>query len=70
MECGTDRLDRNSVPEDIDGDGICNNLDDRLDLTFEFNYSSNNLSLVVGDQIEPFLPNLTGNGEVGTWEIV
>jgi len=70
VECGTDRLDRNSVPEDIDGDGICNNLDDRLDLTFEFNYSSNNLSLVVGDQIEPFLPNLTGNGEVGTWEIV
>jgi hypothetical protein len=70
MECGTDRLDRNSAPEDIDGDGICNNLDDRLDLTFEFNYSSNNLSLVVGDQIEPFLPNLTGNGEVGTWEIV
>ncbi|RJU81934.1 MAG: hypothetical protein DWC09_03160, partial [Candidatus Poseidoniales archaeon] len=69
-ECGTDHLDRNSVPDDTDGDGICNNLDDRLDLTFEFNYSSNNLSLVVGDEIEPFLPNITGNGEVGTWEIV
>ncbi len=69
-ECGTDHLDQYSVPEDADGDGICNNLDERMDLSFNLTYPITNRTLLLDEEMEPLLPNITGIGEIETWEIV
>jgi len=69
VACGTDPPDATSVPTDEDSDGICDALDEMLDLPFTLTYPSNNLELTVGDNMAPLLPNLTGLGGVATWEI-
>ena len=67
--CGTDSLDDASTPVDTDADGICDALDDLLDLPFTMTYPTQNLTIGVGEEMIPFLPNITGLGEVATWEI-
>ena len=67
--CGTDSLDDASTPVDTDVDGICDALDDLLDLPFTMTYPTQNLTIGVGEEMIPFLPNITGLGEVATWEI-
>jgi predicted flap endonuclease-1-like 5' DNA nuclease len=67
--CGTDSLDDASTPVDTDADGTCDALDDLMDLPFTMTYPSNNLTIEVGQEMIPFLPNITGLGEVATWEI-
>jgi predicted flap endonuclease-1-like 5' DNA nuclease len=67
--CGTDRIDDTSTPLDTDSDGMCDALDDILDLPFTMMYPSNNLTLEVGSEMVPFLPNVTGLGDIATWEL-
>jgi len=67
--CGTDGLDEASVPTDTDSDGICDALDDLLDLPFSLTYPSQSIELTVDQEMITFFPNITGLGEVGTWEI-
>ena len=68
---GTDSLDEaSSIPNDTDGDGICDNLDDVLDLPFNLTYPNTNLTLTLGEEMNAFLPNVTGLGGVSSWEIV
>jgi len=69
VACGTDSLNASSVPLDTDSDGICDALDEMMDLPFTLTYPTNNLELTVGDKMTPLLPNLTGLGGVATWEI-
>ena len=68
--CGTDSVDSNSVPGDEDADGICDSLDTNLDLPFTLVYPTNTLTLTLDEEISILLPNLTGLGEVSSWEIV
>jgi uncharacterized repeat protein (TIGR01451 family) len=70
LQCGTGNLDNNSAPLDLDGDGTCNTLDTVVDLPFELSYPTNNLELTLGEEMTPLLPNITGDGEVDTWELV
>ena len=42
LDCGTDPKVVNALP-DQDGDGICDAMDDILDLPFEFSYDSQHL---------------------------
>ena len=70
VACGTDSLDELSIPNDTDGDGICDNLDDVLDLPFNLTYPNTNLTLTLGEEMNAFLPNVTGLGGVSSWEIV
>jgi predicted flap endonuclease-1-like 5' DNA nuclease len=67
--CGTDALSNASAPVDSDSDLICDSLDELLDLPFNLTYPSNNLTLIIGEEMTPLLPNITGAGEVATWEI-
>ena len=67
--CGTDHLDDTSTPVDTDEDGICDALDDLLDLPFTLTYSSETLLLNVDEEMTAFMPNISGLGEVATWEI-
>ncbi|DAC58120.1 MAG TPA: hypothetical protein D7I07_04230 [Candidatus Poseidoniales archaeon] len=67
--CGTDPKIVNTLP-DVDGDGICDAMDDIIDLPFEFNYDSQHLDLFANRTMEPFLPTVTGLGDVATWELV
>jgi predicted flap endonuclease-1-like 5' DNA nuclease len=69
VACGTDTLDDTSTPVDTDGDGICDALDDLLDLPFTLTYPSQTLQLNVDEEMTAFMPNITGLGEVATWEI-
>ena len=69
VACGTDTLDDTSTPADTDGDGICDALDDLLDLPFTLTYPSQTLQLNVDEEMTAFMPNITGLGEVATWEI-
>ena len=62
-------IDDTSTPVDTDGDGICDALDDLLDLPFTLTYPSQTLQLNVDEEMTAFMPNITGLGEVATWEI-
>ena len=68
LDCGTDPKVVNALP-DQDGDGICDAMDDILDLPFEFSYDSQHLDLIVNKTMEAFLPNITGLGEVESFEL-
>ena len=68
--CGTVSTDSNSVPGDEDADGICDSLDSNLDLPFNLTYPTDTLTVTLGEEISMLLPNLTGLGEVSSWEIV
>ena len=71
LMCGTDPKVVNDLP-DNDGDGICDALDDNdniVDLPFTLTYSTNNLMLTIGEEMSILMPNITGVGEVATWEI-
>ncbi|MDA8673726.1 putative Ig domain-containing protein, partial [Candidatus Poseidoniales archaeon] len=68
--CETDSVDSSSVPGDEDGDGICDSLDTNLDLPFNLTYPTDTLTLTLGEEISILLPNLTGLGEVSSWEII
>ena len=67
--CGTDSVDSNSVPSDEDADEICDSLDTNLDLPFNLTYPTDTLTVTLGEEISILLPNLTGLGEVSSWEI-
>jgi len=67
--CGTDALSNVSTPVDTDSDLICDSLDELSDLPFNLTYPSNNLTLIIGEEMTPLLPNITGAGEVSTWEL-
>ncbi len=67
--CGTDSLDDLSVPLDDDGDGICNALDNVVDLEFTLTYPTDSLNLTMNEEMSMLMPNITGLGEVATWEI-
>ena len=69
VACGTEPLNSSSTPVDTDGDGICDALDDLLDLPFTLTYPSENLTLILDKEMVAFMPNITGLGEVATWEI-
>ena len=67
--CLTDSLDDTSIPADSDEDGVCDALDDILDLPFNLTYPSQNLQLTINQEMDSFLANITGAGDVVTWEI-
>ena len=67
--CGTTNSDNNSIPLDKDGDGQCDTLDTVVDLPFNLTYPTNNLELTLGEEMTPLLPNITGEGDVDTWEL-
>ena len=66
--CGTDPKVVNLLP-DVDGDGICDALDDNDDREFNMSYDSQYVDLFVNKTMVDFLPNVTGDGEVATWEL-
>jgi predicted flap endonuclease-1-like 5' DNA nuclease len=67
--CGTSSVDAMDRPADTDGDGTCDALDDLMDLAFNLSYPTQYLDLFVNQTMDPLMPNVTGMGEVGTWEI-
>ncbi|MFZ9048817.1 MAG: hypothetical protein ACO20Y_08545, partial [Poseidonia sp.] len=67
--CGTYPKVASSVPADTDGDGICDALDDVLDLPFTLEYPTQYVDLFVNQTMEPLLPFVNGSGEVVTWEL-
>ncbi|MDC3070203.1 putative Ig domain-containing protein, partial [bacterium] len=67
--CGTDPKVVNALP-DLDGDGVCDAMDDIVDLPFEFSYESQHLDLFANQTMEPFLPTVSGLGDVASWELV
>ncbi|MDB3858536.1 putative Ig domain-containing protein, partial [Candidatus Poseidonia sp.] len=68
--CGSNPKSVVDVPTDTDGDGTCDALDDYLDLPFSLDYPTQYVDLFVNQTMEPFLANVTGNGDVVTWNIV
>ena len=67
--CGTDPKVVNALP-DIDGDGICDAMDDILDLPFEMSYDTQHLDLFANKSMDAFMPNVTGLGDVASWELI
>ncbi|MFB1005355.1 MAG: putative Ig domain-containing protein, partial [Candidatus Poseidoniaceae archaeon] len=67
--CGSSSIDQNDRPGDLDGDGICDALDETIDLAFNMSYPTQYLDLYTNLTMEAFLPNVTGLGEVATWEL-
>ncbi|WP_438995659.1 putative Ig domain-containing protein, partial [Poseidonia sp.] len=67
--CGSNPILDTSIPADTDGDGLCDALDDYLDLPFTLNYPTQYVDLFVNQTMEPFLPNVTGAGDVVMWSI-
>ena len=67
--CGTSSVDAMDRPADTDGDGTCDALDDVMDFAFNLSYPTQYVDLFVNQSMEPLMPNVTGMGEVGTWEI-
>ena len=67
--CGADPKVASSVPADTDGDGICDALDDVLDLPFTLEYPTQYVDLFVNQTMEPLLPFVNGSGQVMTWEL-
>jgi len=66
--CGTDPKVVNILP-DVDGDGICDALDDIIDLDFNMTYESQFVDLFVNKTMVDYLPNVTGMGDVASWEL-
>jgi predicted flap endonuclease-1-like 5' DNA nuclease len=67
--CGSSSVDAMDRPDDTDGDGTCDALDDVMDLAFNLSYPTQYLDLYANQTMSDFLPNITGLGDVGTWEI-
>jgi predicted flap endonuclease-1-like 5' DNA nuclease len=67
--CGSSSVDAMDQPTDTDGDGACDALDDVMDLAFNLSYPTQYVDLFANQTMEPLMPNVTGIGEVGTWEI-
>ncbi|MDC0528491.1 putative Ig domain-containing protein [Candidatus Poseidoniaceae archaeon] len=67
--CGSSSVDAMDRPDDTDGDGTCDALDDVMDLPFNLSYPTQYVDLFVNQSMDPLMPNVTGMGEVGTWEI-
>ena len=67
--CGSSSVDAMDRPADTDGDGTCDALDDVMDLAFNLSYPTQYVDLFVNQTMDPLMPNITGMGEVGTWEI-
>ena len=57
--CGTDPEGVNALP-DVDGDGICDALDDIVDREFNMTYESQYVDLFANKTMVDFLPNVTG----------
>ena len=70
VACSSSPVDALDVPSDTDGDGICDLLDDTLDLPFTLEYPTEFIDLIVNQKMDPVLPYVNGSGEVATWEIV
>ena len=70
LACSSSPVDPIDVPSDTDGDGICDLLDDTLDLPFTLEYPTEFIDLIVNQKMDPVLPYVNGSGEVATWEIV
>jgi hypothetical protein len=68
-ECLTDPKVVNALP-DIDGDGICDAMDDVVDLPFNMTYDSHHLDLFNNKTMDAFMPNITGLGDVSSWELI
>ena len=68
LMCGTNPKVVNLLP-DVDGDGICDALDDNDDREFNMVYDSQYVDLFVNKTMVDFLPNVTGFGEVASWEL-
>ena len=64
----TNSLDANDHPTDLDGDGICDFVDDFRDLPLAVSYPSQILQLANGSLMDSFIPTVAG-GDVATWEI-
>ena len=56
LACGTDPLDIVSYPDDYDGDGTCDTLDEFDDSPIVFFYPNDKLVLTVGEEMEPLEP--------------
>lgn len=67
--CGTNSSDPNDHPMDTDGDGICNGLDDVLDLRISLRYTGQHVDLLVNVTMSDVVANLSGSGDVETWEL-
>ena len=70
IACLSEPRDVNDIPDDTDGDGICDALDDNDDREFNMTYDSQYVDLFVNKTMVDFLPNVTGLGEVASWELV
>ena len=70
LACSSSPVNAMDVPADADGDGICDALDEILDLPFTLEYPTTFIDLIVNQNMDPVLPYINGSGEVATWEIV
>ena len=64
----TNSLDANDYPTDLDGDGICDFVDNFRDLPLAVSYPSQILQLANGSMMDTFTPTVAG-GDVAEWEI-
>ena len=69
LACSSSTVDAMDFPADADGDGICDALDEVLDLPFTLEYPTTFIDLIVNQTMDPVLPYINGSGEVATWEI-
>lgn len=67
--CGTNSSDPNDHPLDTDGDGTCDGLDDVLDLPISLTYAVQHVDLLVNVTVSDVMANLSGDGDVETWEL-
>ncbi|MBJ17287.1 MAG: hypothetical protein CMB66_03435, partial [Euryarchaeota archaeon] len=71
IDCGTDPLDVLSVPDDYDGDAICDPLDEFDDSPLVFFYPIDKLVLTVGEEMEPLEPTIAPtSGEIMEFSVV
>jgi len=67
--CGTNSSDPHDHPLDTDGDGTCDGLDDVLDLPISLTYAGQHVDLLVNITMSDVVANLSGAGDVETWEL-
>jgi len=67
--CGTNSTDFAQYPLDTDGDGTCDELDDVLDLPISLAYAEQHVDLLVNLTVDRVIANLSGPGDVETWEL-
>ena len=67
LDCGTDPLNATSSPSDLDGDGLCDALDDSDDRAIAFAYSATSLDLIVNISVVDLVP-ITSGGSITSWE--